>query len=261
MRRKTEDSSSEYNWMDTYGDMVTLLLTFFVLLYSMSTVDQAKWEKIVNALSSKTGTKPQQIVVNQTNGAPSSKQGLVDSKDNGETITEVKSFDDLYKYLKQYVKEKNIEADVSVFKGDGYTFLSFKNNVFFDGNSSALRPEGKVILDYLSDATKNISKEIAEVRTFGHTARASTSPNAPIEDRTLSAMRANNVVLYLQMKNIIDPRKMVAEGYGEYRPIVPHDGSEATRVKNRRVEIYISKSDKANTALDDIYKEISKSNQ
>ena len=44
------------SWMDTYGDMVTLLLCFFVLLYSMSTVDQEKWEEVVRSFSRETNT-------------------------------------------------------------------------------------------------------------------------------------------------------------------------------------------------------------
>ena len=71
-------------------------------------------------------------------------------------------------------------------------------------------------------------------------------------------MRANNVIIHIQKKNIIEPKKMVAEGYGEHRPIVPHDGTEETRIKNRRGEIYIAKADKSNLTLDKIYEEINR---
>jgi chemotaxis protein MotB len=260
MRRKRhDDSSSGYYWMDTYGDMVTLLLTFFVLLYSMSTIDAKKWQVLVTALR---GDK--HIVVQDVSGNGG---GLENSDKIPPTaavdrkVTEVKEFDDLYYYLKQYFDENDIDSKVDLHKGDGYTFITFQNNIFFDGDSSVLRHEAIKILDFLADALKNISDDVGEIRAYGHTARArgANQPNTIEGDRTLSCLRANNVIIHLQKKNIIEPKKMVAEGYGEHRPIAPHDGTEETRIKNRRVEIYIAKADKSNLTLDKIYEEINRS--
>ena len=50
MKRKKKEGGGA-NWMDTYGDLVTLLLCFFVLLYSISTIDQAKWIQIVKSFN------------------------------------------------------------------------------------------------------------------------------------------------------------------------------------------------------------------
>lgn len=265
--KKADSGSSGYNWLDTYADMVTLLLTFFVLLYSMSSIDSEKWKKIVEAFVGQNRTVEQ--VESSTNPSFSTGTGTY----TGPTITsptaptgyitEVKEYDDLYYYLKQYVQEHNLNDDVFLHKSDGYTFITFNNNIFFDGDSAELRPQSKVILDVLANAIKNISDQIGEIRAYGHTARAGgkDQPNKVDGDRTLSVMRANNVIVYLQKKNVIDPKKMVAEGYGEFRPIVPHDGTEATRIKNRRVEIYISKSDHATVTLDKIYEDIRKAQQ
>lgn len=257
MKRKNDDSSSGYNWMDTYGDMITLLLTFFVLLYSMSTVDSKKWKILVSALTG----QYEQTVKNDNNeggGIIDTEKNKIEIADHEKEVTEVIDFDDLYYYLKNYFKEQNMEANVSLYKGDGYTFITFQNNIFFDGDSSVLRSDAKKILDFLGDALKNISDEIGEIRAYGHTARAGDAdePNDVDGDRILSDLRAVNVIIYMQKMNIIEPSKMVSEGYGETRPIVPHDGTEETRIKNRRVEIYISKSDKANITLEKIYEEI-----
>lgn len=278
MRRNKDDSSSGYNWMDTYGDMVTLLLTLFVLLYSMSTIDSEKWKKLVIVLTGQ--GKEAKEVVQQDMPDPNSGAALYDVGSNNPTVRNdkkalemndsidaeknvgvVKEFDDLYYYLKKYVKDNNLTSEVNLYKNENFTFITFKNNIFFDGDSAVLRPEAKRILDVLSDALLSISDQIGEIRTYGHTARAGDAnmPNSPEGDRMLSAMRANNVIIYLQMKNIIEPKKMVAEGYGENRPIVPHDGTEETRIKNRRVEIYISKTDSNNVSLDKIYEEINQS--
>ncbi len=258
MKRKINDSSSGYNWMDTYGDMVTLLLTFFVLLYSMSTIDSNKWKVLVTAL---TGRYVQTAQTDDKGGGiadlPSGAIGEVDKK-----VDEVIEFDDLYYYLKQYVEEQDIGSEVNLHKGDGYTFITFQNNIFFDGDSAVLRPQAKEILDFLGDAIKGITDQIGEIRAYGHTARAGNAdqPNTVEGDRVLSSLRAVNVIIHLQKKNIMEPSKMVSEGYGETRPIAPHDGTEKTRIKNRRVEIYISKADKSNITLEKIYNEINKDN-
>lgn len=256
MKRKIDDSSGGYNFMDTYGDMVTLLLTFFVLLYSMSTVDAQKWRFLVSAFTGRNEAIAENE--NEAGGIVDDDEKSIPVIDENKEVTEVIDFDDLYYYLKNYIKNKNIGSEVTLFKGDGYTFITFQNNIFFDGDSAVLRKEAKEILDFLGDAVMNISDDIGEIRAYGHTARAggANEPNSVEGDRILSSLRAVNVIIYLQNKNILDPKKMVSEGYGESRPIVPHDGTEATRIKNRRVEIYISKANKANVTLDKIYEEI-----
>ena len=276
-RKKADPGSGGPNWLDTYADMVTLLLTFFVMLFAMSTMDASKWQKLVKAFSTNkqaTATMEQAIQTNASNpdsgqyfdagvssgaGGPESSQGQGagggDASANANNVTD---FDSLYKYLNDYVNKNGLQDSVQVHKGDNYTFMTFQNSIFFNGDSSELRDDGKKILDFVCDGIKYIPNQIGEIRFYGHTARAgnSTTTTAQAFDRALSSDRAKNVLLYVQLKNIIDPAKMVSEGYGEYRPIVPHDGTETNRAKNRRVEIYISKSGKVSSVLDQVYKDI-----
>ncbi len=280
-RKKASDGGGGPNWLDTYADMVTLLLTFFVLLFAMSTVDATKWQTLVKAFSTNkqaSATIEQAVLTDPKNpnsgknfdaGDASSAAQNEDASSAGGSESgasaaangKVTDFDSLYKYMNDYVKKNGLQDSVQVHKGDNYTFLTFQNSIFFNGDSSVLLDDGKKILDFLGDGIKSIPDQIGEIRFYGHTARAdaSTTTSAQAFDRALSSDRAKNVLLYVQVKNIIDPGKMVSEGYGEYRPIVPHDGSEATRKKNRRVEIYISKSGKVSSVLDDIYKDINAS--
>ncbi len=266
-RKKPDEGGGGPNWLDTYADMVTLMLTFFVMLFAMSTMDASKWQKLVKAFST---NKQASAAVQQIAAADTTASGLagalVSSDAGGNAGANTSSppsgdamdFDDLYKYIKDYVDQKQLNASVEVHKGDGYTFITFQNSIFFNGDSAVLLDNGKSILDYLCNGLKSISGQIGEVRFYGHTARADNEITQQSQqfDRQLSSDRATNVLLYVQYKNIIDPKKMVSEGYGEYRPLVPHDGTEATRVKNRRVEIYISKSGTMNKTLDDIYAQI-----
>ncbi|XOQ43503.1 MAG: OmpA-like domain-containing protein [Clostridium sp.] len=272
MRKKNrDDSSGGPSWLETYSDMVTLLLTFFVLLFSMSTINSNKWQKLVAALSAnlaKTPVSSQQSVVIDPESNVSSQAPDAAAVDEGlgeedEPVDEVTDFDQLYAYLKRYIEQNHLEGNVKIFKGDNYTFLSFQNSIFFDGNSAVLRPEGKVILDFLCDAISNIPDQIGEIRFYGHTAKVSATdtPERQAFDRGLSDDRAKNVLLYVQAKGIISGAKMVSAGYGEYRPIVPDDGTEETRAKNRRVEIYLSKTGTTADVLDKVYEEIKAANQ
>ena len=63
---------------------------------------------------------------------------------------------------------------------------------------------------------------------------------------------------YISQKNVVDGHKLSSAGYGEHNPIVPHDGTEATRIKNRRVEIYIAQEGAKELTLNEIYDEIDK---
>lgn len=268
-RKKTDDSSGGPNWLDTYADMVTLLLTFFVLLFSMSTLNSSKWQKLVMALTANIAKNPttsqQQIVIGPVSSAASTANGAAAPSEGlgaeSKQVDKVTNFDDLYAYFKQYVEKNHLQDSVGIYKGDGYTFLSFRDSIFFDGNSATLLPEGKGILDYLCGAFVNIPDQIGEIRFYGHTAKvsATNTPNSQAFDRGLSDSRAENVLLYVQAKGIISGAKMVSEGYGEYRPLVSDDGTEATRARNRRVEIYISKTGATQDVLDQVYSQINAS--
>ncbi len=260
-RGSSYDEGEGPNWLDTYADMVTLLLTFFVLMFAISSVDAQKWEIVVRSFEGATEVEtPQQFVVNPSKDDKPG-DGILEGQDEKLPVTspeEVTEFDDLYSYLKHYVEENNLQQDVEVIKGEGYTFITFRNNIFFDGDSSVLKPEGKQILDIMCNAFVNITDQVGKVSFEGHTARQGNAETANdlVRDRQLSSERAVNTLCYVQKKNILDGNKLTSTGHGEFSPIVPHDGTEATRVKNRRVEICILKQGSENISLDEIYSQI-----
>ncbi len=255
-RKRKPEEGSGYNWMDTYGDLVTLILTFFVLLYAMSSMDAKKWETLASAFNTRAAEAEQQQ--NTSSGGGSSADSSSGSSSG--TITQVTDFSDLYEYMAQTVEENNLGSTVQVSDGDGYVFITFQNSVFFDGDSSVLKNEGKVVLDYVAEGMRYIPDQIGELRVMGHTAQTwedvQQIQSAIIFDRQLSVDRATQVLLYIQFKNVLDPSKLIAEGYGQYRPVVAHDGTEATRIKNRRVEIYIVEKGADELSLGEIYDQI-----
>lgn len=235
MKRKKGGGEGGANWMDTYGDMVTLLLCFFVLLYSISTVDQEKYIALVKSFN------PDAIeTATETTGSegPSAEDGNAEQAAQQEEIEE--AIEELYAALSEYAAENQQAKDIEVTKGDGYVFVSFNEAVFFDGDSYVLRPEGEEVLSTVSDMLSKANDYIDEVRIMGHTAQATPdTPNDPMVDRFLSSNRASIATVYIQEHSTLDPARIVSVGYGQHRPVDSND-TETTRSHNRRVEIIIT---------------------
>ena len=224
MMKKKKGGGGGANWMDTYGDMVTLLLCFFVMLYSMSRVDESKWAALVASFNGMTVDEPSQVVVDgaltdtPVEGLPSGlTQDMVDE-----------SLEQLYLSISQSVRESGLDDMVSVTKGSGYVFVSFDDAVFF------------VVLDDVAKPLAEASQSINEVRVLGHTAQADPNRQNYVDyDRFLASNRATVVTIYLQEKNVIDPARLISVGYGQWRPVFSNDTPEG-QAHNRRVELVIS---------------------
>lgn len=245
--KKKKNSGGGANWMDTYGDLVTLLLCFFVLLYSISTLDQAKWVQIVKSFNPD-AKEVSQIAEEQDIEANDEVPGGVDADE----------FDGLYEALMKAVQEAGLETQVDLYKGDGYTFITFQDNVFFDGDSSVIREEGKAILTSFSEIISGVSDSIKEIQILGHTTQADPNQlNEPESDRVLSAERAARVAAFIQQRTTVPADRLVAAGYGQFRPIAPFDTPE-NRAKNRRVELLVTKSDTVEHSLEEYYEQMNR---
>jgi len=234
-------------WLNTYADMVTLILTFFVLLYSMSTIDAQKYAKLAEALSN-----GKNVIAAPEGYVPG--EDLLDDGSTAETPViedeDLEGLDILYQIIMNYVKENNLQEDVVVERTEEEVFIRFRNNVFFDGYSSELKESGREILDVVALGIQEADPVIQEIIIAGHTAMVESDPTNV--DRTLSSDRANAVLLYLETKGMFEPQKLVAVGYGLHRPIASNDTPEG-RAQNRRVEIYISKKGQTKSFTDYIY--------
>lgn len=249
MKRKKKEGGGA-NWMDTYGDLVTLLLCFFVLLYSISTIDQAKWIQIVKSFNPD-AKEVSQIADNPDIDANDEVPGGVDTDQ-----LDMDEFDELFESLKKAVEEAGLDGEVDLFKGDGYTFITFRDNVFFDGDSSIIKEGGETILAQFSSIIAGVSDSVKEIQVLGHTTQADpNAPNEPTGDRVLSAERAARVAAYIQQRTNVSPANISAIGYGQHRPIAPFD-TEENRAKNRRVELLITKSDSVEQSLEKYYEEM-----
>lgn len=245
MRKKKEQKSGGGSWLNTYADMVTLLLCFFVMLLSSSNQDDEKWELLVKAFS-KFSDEPQQIVINPVEDGEdlAASEGAEPDGDVGnDQLNEglPQDFEDLYSYLKKYVKDNGLSDSVALSKSDNHVFVRFKDNIFFNPNSALLKNNSYEILKYIGEGLKNIEQKIMMVKVNGHTASVKNQ-NYHVSDRDLSTDRANAVLNYFEQKTQILPEKLIATGFGKNFPIATNDTEEG-RKQNRRVELVIISSE------------------
>jgi chemotaxis protein MotB len=228
-------------WLTTFNDLVTLLMVFFVLLFTMSTIDSRKMLDFQYAMQSglgilKTG-KDVSISVKRTQ--PVDDMSHIMTQAEGERNKQGTSPlpDKLIDQIRQLMED---DLDIQVTSTPQGTRLSFEDQVLFDFGRADINPAGYEMLNQIAKAIKNVSKP---VRVEGHT------DNVPIQTRRfpsnweLSVARAVNVVKYFAEVGKIDPHRLSAVGYGESRPVVAND-TASNRAQNRRVEILLLTEDK-----------------
>lgn len=244
MKKKPEEKIDE-DWMSTYGDMVTLLLCFFVLLYSMSTVSEDKWKALVqsfNPAAIQTATDPQGFGgpfadpeagldnpgMNQPNDLAAAQEEINDMLEN------------LYQAINSMVAEDGMESVIQVEMENGKVYIHFSDSVFFLPDQFRLEPAGQDILSKICPLLDEAEEAIDEICIQGHTAQArANQANEPKGDYRLAFNRALEVMLFLQENSRIHPARMVPESYGQWRPISSNATPEG-RIPNRRVEMIIS---------------------
>ncbi len=237
MAKKRQSQEEEGgSWMDTYGDMITLVLTFFVLLYSMSSMDESKWKLIAVAFN-----KGQTEV--RVSGEPNPENDPTaiydDQVPEVEEFEEIVDFEDFYMYLKQVITTNELQDSVSVEMSNTGVYMRFRDNIFFAGDSDVLLDEGKYILEIISDGIRSVNERILAIKVSGHTAGAA---NSDVNEWQLSSGRADSVINFMLSLDACDPDKFSSAGYGKYRPVDDNDTEEGRR-QNRRVEIVFIRND------------------
>ncbi|WP_202708606.1 OmpA family protein [Sporosalibacterium faouarense] len=232
--RKTLDieDPSTNNWMTTYGDMVTLLLTFFILLFSISEVNSQKFRAIVNSFQGSPGILK-------------SGSSVFDSRnDDAITNQEIEnSFVELKNVLENYLKVKNVDSKILVELDQSGLILRFQDNVLFSSGKANIKTESKLVLLDISDILVKEAFKKYNIRVEGHTDSVPTLTTSKYPTNwDLSVARASNVVKFLIEEAGLTPSRLSAAGFSEYKPIAPNDTIDGKQ-KNRRVDIVILRSE------------------
>lgn len=222
-------------WITTFSDMMSLLLTFFILLYSMSTVDAEKFRNITFSIQQVLAGESGSSIIDDGYLDPLDMDQLEDiSKDlTGEILpTELEQ---MYETVSSFMEENDLDATVTVTRSKRGVFVDIKGAILFETGSDELKDSGIELLESVQELLTSIDNEVA---VEGHTDNVPTNNIGYPTNWELSTARAVSVVRYLSESESIDPTRLSAVGYGEFSPLVPND-SPANRAANRRVNLLI----------------------
>jgi chemotaxis protein MotB len=254
-RRQIDSGGSRGEWLNTYADMVTLLLTFFIMLFSMSTLDSTKFNLMVKAFSD--STSEDMIVILGREGPNDFDGAKPQGPDPMEGEIEAKDLTDIFMAISQYIQQHNMQDSVQLSQGDGFIFIQFMDNLLFEPNSARLKPADLNLLNFVGMGIKSVQNQLQLVRIDGHTAAIPENPNYEVSDRLLSSERANSVLMYFEDVIGIRPELLVQMGYGKQVPLPGNTNStDEERSKNRRVEIFISTENDLIEQLENIYEKL-----
>jgi chemotaxis protein MotB len=263
MSRKREHEAEKENaerWLLTYADLITLLMIFFVVLYSMSKVDAQRFAAVAESLNKALGggtpakielaVSPVGPSLFQT-GTPSSKTTVPgngtdpnntaytkpDASANGSQGNgdiEKKSIDAIKAKLDKFAADNGIQTTLVTTTEERGLVVSIQETLLFESGSADITARARDILEKIATV---LAAAPNQIKVEGHT------DNLPIKTAKfpsnweLSVIRSTNVVHILQSDGI-SPDRLSAAGYGEFRPISSND-TDAGRGKNRRIDLLI----------------------
>ncbi|WP_072870511.1 OmpA/MotB family protein [Desulfofundulus thermosubterraneus] len=234
--RKTSYGSME-RWLITYADMITLLLIFFIVMYSLSQVDIKKFRMLAESLSKAMGGGG----VILENLGPSVVPGISGTETEAQTredVADQAEMENIRRELLREVQRQGLGARVSATIEERGIVLSFQEEVLFKLGSAELTPRAREIIAAVAPV---LLKTPNYIRIEGHTDNLPINTERYPSNWELSTARATAVVQELIRTANFPPQRLSAVGYGEYRPRVPND-SEANRQLNRRVDVVILRS-------------------
>lgn len=228
-----QDEEEGREWLITYADMVTLLLTFFVMLLSISSLDTERFEKIMTSIQYTLGASV----------APGGQIGRIDIHDiRQQNLSQPSGVEDepLLQDIRQMINKKNLDDAMQVVRENGKIVLRVKGQVLFESGSSHFDPKADKVLKAVADMVKNYPDYRLDIG--GHTDPRPIKTAKYESNWELSALRATAVLRYL-VEQGVDPHRLTATGYADTDPLAPNTSPE-NMAKNRRVEFVLEKKER-----------------
>ncbi len=270
MKRAKKDTGGGSNWMDTYGDLVTLLMCFFVLLYAFSSVDQAKWNALVETF---TGSPPSTVISpidpsDNVEGLEADEiiepiredeeieemQEEQSDKPNHPTLSEEEQeaieeeFTDLYEQLQAYIEREELTGGIQVARDENFIYLTLLDGALFDSGRANITEEGRSRLDNMGTVIFEHESSIQQIWIVGHTDSNPISTSQFPDNKHLSSARALAVADYMVYETGVDYNLVYLMGSGELDPIATNETEEG-RQQNRRVEFTLSSKNNTDPVL------------
>jgi len=219
-REGDDEHRVEDRWLVTYSDMITVLLIFFIVLYSLSAKISAKnFEKLAKSLNTSISAKKQ-----TPKATDPFTPDIEQSKDLAEESTVIK------RALAPFQGKSQVKVDLN----DKGLVISLADTSFFDLGSTELKPEGKAALLKIASVIATASNGIS---VEGHTdsTKAAGDSNS---NWVIAATRAANVAQFLSDAGKVPAKRFQVVSFAEFRPLFPNDTPEH-RAMNRRVDIVV----------------------
>ena len=210
-----QSSEDDSEWLVTYADIITVLLTFFVLLLSISSIDQKKVEQMQESIDS-----------------------TMSRRDNRPT-----PFRDLKSRLDKVAVTNESSGDMSVTLDALGVNIRFNSSSFFEVGAAAVRADKIKIFEQIARQVITDENIDCLIKVEGHTDNVPINTTQYPSNWELSVSRASSVVRILQ-KAGVDKKNLMASGYADSRPLVPNQDQSGNNIKenqsmNRRVEVFI----------------------
>ena len=265
-KKKVEGSKGSPAWMATFSDLMNLLLCFFVLLFSMSTVSEEKFEMVIASLQSKIsifsqgstsigdgsmvggGIRQLEFLDNYYNELANSKSEE-ENEEEGELKEQYKEealeeSEQMAENIQDAIEQLGISNAVEVDFDEQYVMLNLSGAILFESGKAEILPEAKLILEKVAVVLNQYDENIIEVE--GHTDNVPVSGGGKYESNdVLSMYRALSVADYIREITKLNPAYIKSSGRGDFVPIADNSTSEG-RTRNRRVVIKIYNSYSSN---------------
>ncbi len=241
MRDNTYNSTfitydDEATWLVTYADLMTMLLVFFILLYTLASFEKEKYRKAVEDIKVQVEQGQNLIGLTELMEIPET----ADTRISIEDITGLRSRTrSLFENLRRFSRKSYQRDDISTRILDGKVIVTIQGKALFDSGSASLNNAAVSIFDEIIQILKDYPEYNINIK--GHTDDIPISTPIFPSNWELSAVRATTVLKHLISKGV-DPRKLTATGYGDVMPVVPNT-SEENRAQNRRVEFVLEKKE------------------
>lgn len=226
--------------MTTFADLMALMMTFFVLLYSFSSIDETKYKMIVQSMADgfgavlSTPNSPRTVSIGPTSMMPTP-MSRSSQPSMAPTMGGAKASQALMEDLEEVLESELMEGVISMETSGNQVVIRFPQEIAFPAGSDSLTGEIDSIIKRLSN---KLADAPGTIMVLGHT---DTVPIKSAQFRSnweLSTDRAVSVVQRMLEVSDIKANRLQAVGHGDTRPIASNDTS-ADRAKNRRVEIVV----------------------
>ena len=262
-RKPDEPKKGAPEWQTTFGDLMNLLLCFFVLLFAMSSIDEDKQEQIIASFNNmfsvfdggasaigdgmliSNGVSQLNELdqyINSTGKMDNEGEIVDDDLANAQEQLEqaqMEKSEELAEKIQEAIDEKDMGQEIDIEFTSQYVELTLKGGILFDSGSVVLKDEALPVLDQVGIILDRYAEGTIEIE--GHTDNVPMSGSKYSNNDELSSGRALSVFNYLMSVTNLDPAKVKHAGRGEYIPIADNSTAEG-RARNRRVEIKIYNS-------------------